>query len=412
MAEFDGGKVVFVPMPVTPEMVVWALPGPSGDIPYDDVEALVNAEFDERIDQMEQIEQGVSDDREHIDLVLPQIQGHADTASTAATAAGDAQAAAETAQGLAEGYALDALGSAGDAKDDADRAQSYAENFNLTVDGETGAPGSQVEITVTRDGASYDLSFTIPQGAKGEQGDPGEISQAQLDAAVASLVDNAPEALDTLHELAAALGNDPNFATTVSTQIGQRALIDGAPSQYNTLGKLVTALQNHELGGSTDASLLEGSLTDQVELTNAVSYYANLDWGGEGTPPLAEDPMPLSLALGAGITAYGQIVFIGQILENILDSNGNLAPHTHDASDISGDFTDAVDISKAKFTFLSAAEDEPIETTPEVWFRAIDANINSLMLAYLGLEPWTGTQAEYDALGTYDPNKTYYVLED
>ena len=35
-------------------------------------------------------------------------------------------------------------------------------------------------------------------------------------------VDSAPEALDTLAELARALGNDPNFATTVMTEIGKK----------------------------------------------------------------------------------------------------------------------------------------------------------------------------------------------
>ena len=38
--------------------------------------------------------------------------------------------------------------------------------------------------------------------------------------AVSSLVGTAPETLDTLNELASALGNDPNFATTVSNKIG------------------------------------------------------------------------------------------------------------------------------------------------------------------------------------------------
>jgi len=40
---------------------------------------------------------------------------------------------------------------------------------------------------------------------------------------VAAIVNSAPAALDTLNELAAALGDDPNFATTVSNQIGIRA---------------------------------------------------------------------------------------------------------------------------------------------------------------------------------------------
>lgn len=41
--------------------------------------------------------------------------------------------------------------------------------------------------------------------------------------AVSGLVDAAPETLNTLNELVTALGNDPNFATTVSNQIGKKA---------------------------------------------------------------------------------------------------------------------------------------------------------------------------------------------
>ena len=43
------------------------------------------------------------------------------------------------------------------------------------------------------------------------------------DTKVASLVKSAPETLDTLKELADALGNDPNFATTVANKIGTKA---------------------------------------------------------------------------------------------------------------------------------------------------------------------------------------------
>lgn len=48
-------------------------------------------------------------------------------------------------------------------------------------------------------------------------------TEAQVSAKVSALVNNAPETLDTLNELAAALGNDPNFATTVTNQIAQKA---------------------------------------------------------------------------------------------------------------------------------------------------------------------------------------------
>ena len=40
---------------------------------------------------------------------------------------------------------------------------------------------------------------------------------------IASITDSAPATLDTLNELAAALGDDPNFATTVSNSLGLKA---------------------------------------------------------------------------------------------------------------------------------------------------------------------------------------------
>ena len=45
-------------------------------------------------------------------------------------------------------------------------------------------------------------------------------TNAYVDQKVSELVDGAPETLDTLKELAAALGSDPNFATTIATQLG------------------------------------------------------------------------------------------------------------------------------------------------------------------------------------------------
>ncbi len=48
----------------------------------------------------------------------------------------------------------------------------------------------------------------------------GLATETYVDNAVSGLVDSAPNTLNTLNELADALGDDPNFATTVSTNIG------------------------------------------------------------------------------------------------------------------------------------------------------------------------------------------------
>ena len=45
---------------------------------------------------------------------------------------------------------------------------------------------------------------------------------AYVRSSVASLIDSAPSALDTLNELAAALGDDANYATTTATSIGTK----------------------------------------------------------------------------------------------------------------------------------------------------------------------------------------------
>lgn len=47
-------------------------------------------------------------------------------------------------------------------------------------------------------------------------------TQTYVDSKVTELVNSAPETLDTLNELAAALGNDANFSTTITTQLGNK----------------------------------------------------------------------------------------------------------------------------------------------------------------------------------------------
>lgn len=48
------------------------------------------------------------------------------------------------------------------------------------------------------------------------------ITETEVDSKIANLVNSAPQALDTLNELATALGNDPNFATTVTNALADK----------------------------------------------------------------------------------------------------------------------------------------------------------------------------------------------
>lgn len=51
----------------------------------------------------------------------------------------------------------------------------------------------------------------------------GAASIDDIAHAVETLVGSSPKTLDTINELASALGNDPNFATSITTLIGQKA---------------------------------------------------------------------------------------------------------------------------------------------------------------------------------------------
>jgi len=61
-----------------------------------------------------------------------------------------------------------------------------------------------------------------PSGAQSKATAALNSAKSYTDTAVANIVNTAPEALDTLQELADALGNDPNFATTVMTEVGKK----------------------------------------------------------------------------------------------------------------------------------------------------------------------------------------------
>lgn len=64
-------------------------------------------------------------------------------------------------------------------------------------------------------------TVTVPTAAPGDN-DTSAASTAFVAAAIAALVDSAPGVLDTLNELAAALGDDPNFAATITADLATK----------------------------------------------------------------------------------------------------------------------------------------------------------------------------------------------
>ena len=83
-----------------------------------------------------------------------------------------------------------------------------------------------------------------------------------VNAEVAGLVNSAPSTLDTLNELAAALGDDENFATTVTTNLGQK------------LGSTASVTLTGDVSGS--GSFSSNSLSISVTVDDSFASNANL----------------------------------------------------------------------------------------------------------------------------------------
>ena len=126
-----------------------------------------------------------------------------------------------------------------------------------------------------------DLSIT----ATGNVNVAGHYTSAETDSAIstatAALVDSAPAALDTLNELASALGDDANFATTTATSIGTKWTQDNTKiSQWDTAygwgnhatpGYITgyTVTESDVTGHQAALSITESQISDLSHYTNA-----------------------------------------------------------------------------------------------------------------------------------------------
>ncbi|MEP8691839.1 phage tail protein [Enterobacter hormaechei] len=158
---------------------------------------------------------------------------------------------------------------------------------------------------------------------------------AFVKAAIAGLVGSTPEALDTLNELAAALGNDPNFATTVMNALAGKQPLDATLT--NLSGKSISGLLQY-LGLKTAAQRDVGTGANQIPDMNSFTSQKSLtgwqklpggmilQWGltttfGSEQNTLVTFPVAFPSSMLMGYTSYANTsgdpaagsTYIGQI---------------------------------------------------------------------------------------------------
>jgi len=110
-------------------------------------------------------------------------------------------------------------------------------------------------------------------GASATIGGVAVATQTYVNTAIANLVASSPATLDTLNELAIALGNDPNFATTMTNALAGKAALAGATfSGTVNFGNDVN-FWLAKLGGNPTLAFDNGDYIQYDRATNKLYFY-------------------------------------------------------------------------------------------------------------------------------------------
>ncbi|HWR07089.1 MAG TPA: hypothetical protein VN379_09470, partial [Sporomusa sp.] len=133
---------------------------------------------------------------------------------------------------------------------------------------------------------------------------------AYVVAAIANLIASAPGALDTLNELAAALGDDPNFAATMTNLLAGKQPLDAT---LTALAALTTAANQmvYATGSDTFATTtLTAFARTLLDDANATAALATLGAAPLASPALTGIPTAPTPAAGTNTTQVATAAFV------------------------------------------------------------------------------------------------------
>ena len=228
-------------------------------------------------------------------------------------------------------------------------------------------------------------SVSGPQGLPGEDGVINPLSPLQYDentqilsidlsnyyssqetdsaisSAVAGIVDSAPETLNTLSELSAALNNDEDFATTVTDAIAGKANIS----------------HSHTLSDVTDVSATAQELNHLIGATSGIQSQINSKASLAGTETLTNK------------TLSNQIV-VGQTKEAVLISTTGFAGYNFEVLNGAVQFLNANSTSNGLINFRASS------SVTMNSFMEIGQSVTCVLLVTNGSTPYYPTSFQVD----------------
>jgi len=225
--------------------------------------------------------------------------------TTIATASG---AAVTSANGYTDGEIATSIVTASTA------AAGYADGLAVNYDSAGSAASAQTAAESYADGIVATSIVTASTAAA-----------SYTDQAVSNLVDTAPEVLNTLNELAAALGDDENFATTISSTIGTASAnaLSYTDQEIGSLeSSLITTIATASgaavtsANGYTDGEVLSGIVSASVAAVTSANAYTDGEIGTLESSLITT----IATASGAAVTSANGYTD-GEVLSGIVSAS-------------------------------------------------------------------------------------------
>lgn len=149
------------------------------------------------------------------------------------------------------------------------------DGVNIEVDDENNVP---LDVFLELQDRINDMQVQIGNTAVADQiqtaiENSGHITEDYVDEKIALLIDSAPETLNTLNELSEALGDDPNFATSIINQLGSKVdKVDGmglSSNDYTDDDKNMLLSINDRVGSVSVADQINNAWNEHKDDINA-----------------------------------------------------------------------------------------------------------------------------------------------